>query len=203
MKTRKIMAMIMAVALSALCLGMVSGCAQPANQEDNAAKNRAYISQANTMMQQLNADLEPFTAAVAAEDVVTMEQAAANVYRDFAAFEKVTPPADMKDIHAEYSAGCEDLKQAMQAYVALFKDAADTDVSDLNEKLADVQKQYDSGIAHLQAGDKKMTELPGATPSSSSSAESGSSTESGGDSSSASESESSSAAEESSSSSQG
>jgi paraquat-inducible protein B len=170
---------VFVAAIMVACLALAVGCAPADQTEDNAALNRAYISTANTTMMQVNADLEPFTAAVAAEDVVTMEQAAANVYRDLDQFKAITAPKDMKDIHAEYSAGCDDLKKALQDYVALYKDAANTDVNDLNGTLAEIQKTYDSGIAHLQAADKMVTSLPGALPeaSSSSSAEAGSASE--------------------------
>ncbi|MDO4532170.1 MAG: DUF6376 family protein [Coriobacteriia bacterium] len=178
MTTRRIAPLLLITLVCALCLGAIAGCA-PAEQQDDAAKNRAYMSQANTIMMRLNADLEPFTAAVAAEDVVSMEQAAANVYRDIDSFKNITAPELMKDIHAEYCAGCDDLKQALQSYVALYKDAANTEASEINAAVAEIQKQYDSAIAHLQAADKKVTELNGALPTESSSAsESPASTES-------------------------
>jgi hypothetical protein len=169
-------------------MAMAVGCAPAEQTEDNAALNRAYISAANTAMMQVNADIEPFTAAVAAEDVVTMEQAAANVYRDLDQFKEMTPPKDMVDIHKEYSAGCDDLKQALQSYIAVYKDKAHLDVKDINDALADVQKQYDSGIAHLQEADKKVTSLPGATPDPSSSSDSNATESASSDSSASSES---------------
>lgn len=170
--------------ISVVCLVMAMGCAPAEKKEDNAALNRAYLSSTNTAMMQVNADLAPFTAAVAAEDVVTMEQAAAKVYRDIDSFMAITPPDDMKDIHKEYSAGCADLKSALQSYIALYKDSADSDVEQINAALAEVQKQYDSGIAHLQAGDKLVTELPGALPEESSSSSEGSDSSAASDSSS-------------------
>ena len=186
MKKRGIVTALLMVALCAMSLVAVAGCAPAEQQKDAAALNRAYLSQANTTMMQLNADLEPFTAAVAANDVVTMEQAAASVYRDIDAFKSIKPSDGMKDIHAEYCAGCDDLKQALQSYVALYKDAADADVKDINESVAAIQAQYDSGIAHLQAADKKITELPGAVPSSSSTASDAGESSSGSESSSSS-----------------
>lgn len=166
---RYFLTMLTIVVSVAFLLAMV-GCAQGEQQQDAATQNRAYMSRANTAMMQLNSDLEPFTAAVAAEDVVTMEQAATNVYRDIESFKAISAPEAMKDIHAEYCAGCDDLKAALQSYVACYKDASDTSVDELNEALATVQQQYDSGIAHLQAADKMVTELTGALPESSSSA---------------------------------
>ena len=177
MKTWRILPVLLMAMVCALCLGAISGCA-PSEQTDNAAKDRAYLSQANTTMMRLNADLEPFTAAVAAEDVVSMEQAAANVYRDIDAFKSITAPELMQDIHKEYCAGCDDLKQALQSYVALYKDAANTDIDEINDAIAAIQQQYDSGVAHLQAADKMVTELNGALPESSSASSSESSTES-------------------------
>ena len=169
MNMQKMLTAVIAM-VSVVCLAAVIGCAPAETTEDNAALNRAYIATANTAMMQVNADLEPFTAAVAAEDVVTMEQAATKVYRDFDQFKATTPPKDMEDIHKEYCAGCDDLKQALQSYVSLYKDAQNADVDDINKALEQVQEQYDSGIAHLQAADKMVTSLPGATPDASSSA---------------------------------
>ena len=169
MKMRRIMVAMMVAALCALSLAAMVGCEPLGQTEDTAAQNRAYLSQANTSMIHLNADLDSFTAAVAAEDLVTMEQVAGAVYRDIDAFEAITAPNDMKGIHEEYKAGCEDLKQALQSYVALYKDADEMDEKDMNEAIAAIQAQYDSGIAHLEAGDKMVTELPGALPESSSS----------------------------------
>lgn len=172
MKMRKMITAVLAAALSVLCLMAIAGCDAQEQKADAAAQNRAYMSQANSAMMQLDADLEPFTAAVAAEDVVTMEQAASKVYRDIDTFKAITAPDAMKDIHAEYSAGCEDLKQALQAYIALYSDASNADAKELNEGLASVQALYDSGIAHLKAGDTKATQLTGALPEGSSSASS-------------------------------
>jgi len=171
MSMKQLKTVVIAV-VAAMCLVAAMGCAPAEQQEDNAALNRAYISAANTAMMRVNADLEPFTAAVAAEDVVTMEQAATQVYRDLDQFKETVPPKDMENIHKEYCAGCDDLKAALQSYVTLFKDSADADVKDINDALAEVQKQYDSGIAHLQAADKMVTSLPGATPDASSSSSS-------------------------------
>ena len=169
MKTRRMMAILLAAALSVLCLAAMAGCAPSAETEDAASLNRAYMSKANTAMSQMNADLEPFTAAVAAGDIVTMEQAATNVYRDIDSFKRISAPDMMVEIHAEYCAGCDDLKNALQAYIAVFKDAEGADVSDINEVLGPVQQKYDSAIAHLQTADTLVTKLNGAMPSSSSS----------------------------------
>ena len=179
---------MVAVLVAAVCLVAMAGCAPAEQTQDAAAQNRAYMSQANTAMITLNADLEPFTAAIAADDVVTMEQAAANVYRDIDAFKAIKAPDAMKDIHAEYCAGCDDLKAALQGYVALFKNAADSNAADLNKGIAEVQKQYDSGIAHIKAADELTTKLNGALPeSTSSSADSSSQSASGSETASASE----------------
>ena len=168
MKTRRMVAVAVTLIVASLCLFAIAGCA-PGEQEYDPAEDRAYMSRANTTMMQLNADLEQFTEAVAAEDVVTMEKAASAAYRDMDAFKSITPPDAMKDIHAEYCAGCDDLKSALQAYIDLYKSAPDSDVKEINASIAEIQATYDSGIAHLQKADKMVSELPGATPETSSS----------------------------------
>lgn len=148
----------------ALCLACLAGCAGAANNVDAAAQNRAYMAQANTAMMQLNDDLVPFAEAAAAGDIVTMEQTAATAVRDMQAFEEIVAPEGMAEIHAEYAAGCKDLRAALQGYVQLYRDSASVDDADFNERIAAIQKQYDEGIAHIQQGDKMVTELNGALP---------------------------------------
>lgn len=150
---------------------MVAGCSPNGeNATDAAAQNRAYLSQANTAAMKLTSDFTPFNEAVAQGDIVTMENAAAEIYRDFDAFKELSAPEAMKDIHTEYCAGCDDLKQAVQGYVSLYRERNGSDMGDaaFNARIADIQKVYDSGIAHLQSADDKVKALPGATPSSSS-----------------------------------
>lgn len=175
MNRMKLLPLIAAFVLCVACLGALAGCEASDEATDAASKNRAYMSQANTAMMHLNQDLTAFSAAVAESDVVTMEQAAATAYRDIDTFKAITAPEPMAKIHAEYSSGCDDLEASLQAYLQLFREAESLDDEDFNKRIGSIQEQYDSGIAHLQAGDKLVTELNGALPSSSSSAESSSS----------------------------
>lgn len=162
------------IAACALCLACLAGCGGGVSDAEAAANNRAYMAQANTAMMQLNADLVPFSEAAAAGDVVTMEQAATTAMRDMRAFEEITAPEGMTAIHAEYVAGCRDLRAALQQYVQLYRESPNLDDAAFNERIATIQRQYDDGIAHIQQGDKLVTELTGALPEGESKAESSS-----------------------------
>ena len=169
MTRTKLLSTLVALALGISCLGALAGCdATAENATDAAAQNRAYMSQANTMGMQLDNDLAKFSEAVAADDIVTMEQTAANAYRVIDAFKEIEAPEAMAGIHAEYSAGCDDLEAALQAYVLLYRESDSLDNEAFNARIADIQEKYDSGIAHLQNGDGLVTKLTGALPSDSS-----------------------------------
>lgn len=167
-KTNRRLSALIGVVLLGMCLAVLSGCAAQEETTDVAAENRAYMSQANNIAMQLDEDLEPFTEAVADGDIVSMEQAASNVYRDIETFKALEAPDDMSEIHAEYSAGCDDLKEALQSYIALYQEADGMEADEINESLATIQEKYDDGISHLQAADTMVTQLNGALPSSSS-----------------------------------
>lgn len=161
---KRIGKLLAVIATFILCIACIAGCDASPDDADAPAKNRAYMSQANTAMMQLNKDLDPFSEAVAAGDIVSMERAATAASRDIDAFMAIEPPETMKDIHAEYCAGCDELRQALQAYVQLYREADDLDEAAFNERVYVIQAQYNSGIDHLTKGDKLVTELPGALP---------------------------------------
>lgn len=164
--------MMGAALLCALCLAALMGCGGSASDAEAAANNRAYLSQANTAMMQVNADLASFAEAAAAGDVVTMEQTSNAAMRDMQAFEGLTPPESMAAIHDEYAAGCESLRGALQAYVQLYRDSPNLDEGAFNERATAIQQQYDEGLARIQQGDKMVVDLAGVPMDDDSSAES-------------------------------
>ncbi len=177
MQLKRIIPVLFAVALVLTFFSLLSGCGSQEGKTDAAADNRSYMSQANTIAMQLDEDLQPFTEAVASNDIVSMRQAASKVYQDVENFKALSAPDALKDIHAEYSAGCDDLKEALETYIKVYQQADEdnADSDDLNGKIAKAQKSYESGIEHLQNADKMVTELNGALSSSSAAAASQSS----------------------------
>ncbi len=172
MQLKRIIPVLLAIALVLTFFSLLSGCGLQEEQTDAAADNRSYMSQANNIAMQLDEDLEPFTEAVANSDIVSMQQAASKVYQDVEDFKALSAPDALKDIHQEYSAGCDDLKEALETYVEVYQKADDegADSDALNSQIAEAQESYESGIEHLQNADKKVTELNGALVSSSSTA---------------------------------
>ena len=122
--------------------------------------------QNNQATEQQKANRHGFSDAVARGDLVTMRTQADNAFKSIEDLNKIEAPEDMKKIQAEYVEGCNDLKDAMNAYIGLYSEiesATDDqpfDYGTYDERLKAIQDQYDKGIGKLQSGDNKASELP-------------------------------------------
>lgn len=124
------------------------------------------MTQVNQTMEDLAGKLDGFSDAVARGDLVTMRTQADNAFKSIEDLNKIQAPEDMKKIQAEYVEGCNDLKDAMNAYIGLYSEiesATDDqpfDYGTYDERLKAIQDQYDKGIGKLQSGDNKASERP-------------------------------------------
>lgn len=164
MRCVKVGAVLCASVVMASVLG---GCAsQNTAATEQQSANRAYMTQANQKMDDLKSRLESFTDAVSRSDVVGMRTQAENAFKVIDDLNDISVPDAMKDIQQEYTDGTAALEDALSAYVDLYSeidsatDAQPFDWSTYDQRMADIQKQYDEGIDKLQAGDNKATELP-------------------------------------------
>lgn len=158
----RVCAVLCAAALAGATLG---GCMQ---QDTSAAQrqsaNREYMSQVNQTMEDLQEKLASFTDAVSRGDVVGMRTQADNAFKSIDDLNKLEAPEDLKDIQEAYVDGTGTLKEALSSYVDLYTeidsatDEQPFDWASYDERIGDIQSQYDAGIAQLEEGDQKAAE---------------------------------------------
>lgn len=156
--------------LVALCAGVLmvaalGGCAQKDTAAvQQQADNRQYMTQVNQKMEDLQTRLASFTDAVSRGDVVGMRTQADNAFKVIDDLHNADAPEDLKDIKQEYVDGADKLKSALNDYINLYTeidsatDAQPFDWATYDQRLADIQAQYDEGIGKLQSGDNKASE---------------------------------------------
>ena len=153
----KLTATVCAAALSVAVLG---GC-MPQQQTSAASQaqsdNRAYMTQVNQTMETLQTRLNGFSDAVSRGDVVTMRTQADNAFKALDELDSQEAPDAL---------GSEQLENALNAYIELYTEidsATDTqpfDWSTYDQRIADIQAAYNSGLEKLQEGDKTAADLP-------------------------------------------
>ena len=146
-----------AICVMALCLGVVSGCANGAANVDSAQQaHRTYMSKVNGIMAQLGDDLDSFVDAVSRDDLVNMRTQADNAYRSLDELSKLEPPEDLQDVQKQYVDGTAKLREALDGYIELYTatDSSDFDQSTYASRLANVQKLYDEGVDLLKKADE-------------------------------------------------
>lgn len=151
------------VTVSAALLG---GCSAQNNQAtEQQMENRQYMSQVNQTMEDLSGRLDGFSDAVARGDVVTMRTQVDDALSMLDNLSRTEAPEDLKEVQAAYVEGCDDLKAALNAYVDLYTeiesatDEQPFDYGTYDERLQEIQDQYNKGIEALQSGDSKASEL--------------------------------------------
>ena len=99
-------------------------------------------------------------------DVVTMRTQADNAFKALDELDSQEAPDALKDVKQCYVDGSEQLENALNAYIELYTeidsatDAQPFDWSTYDQRLADIQAAYNSGIEKLQEGDKTAADLP-------------------------------------------
>ena len=167
MKRTKLAAILSIVCAGVLMAGVLGGCAGTATTEEEEAQqaNRDYMSQVNSIMEELDEELESFTDAVSRDDVVGMSTQADNAYKVLDELEDLEVPEGLEEIQEDYLAGADSLEQALDAYVELYteidaaEDDEDFDWSSYEDRLAEVQTLYDEGIAQFEAADTAAAEM--------------------------------------------
>ena len=157
-----------AVCASAMLAVALSGCMQQtANQaNDQQSENREYMTQVNQKMDDLDSRLSDFVDAVSRGDVVTMRTQADNAFKALDELDSQEAPDALKDVKQCYVDGSEQLENALNAYIELYTeidsatDAQPFDWSTYDQRIADIQAAYNSGLEKLQEGDKTAADLP-------------------------------------------
>lgn len=147
-------------ATSALLALALSGCAQQTTaQNEQQNENRQYMTQVNQEMEELNTRLTSFTDAVSRGDVVTMRTQADDAFKVIDELSAADAPDALSDVKTGYVDGCNKLKDALNAYIALYTeiesatDAQPFDYSTYDARLAEIQSAYNDGIDQLKAAD--------------------------------------------------
>lgn len=159
------MTRIVSFALAALCLGALvalAGCAAQNNPATEAqTANRQYMAQVNQTMDDLSQKLEGFEDAVSRGDVVTMRTQADDAFRTLDSLAALQPPEVLKDVQQGYVDGCNQLKGALNDYIALYTDVANGSANGgaYADRLAAVQEAYNAGVDKLKATDEAATKL--------------------------------------------
>lgn len=158
---KKILSRILCLAFcGALCFALV-GCGNAGNgaEANEAAENRAYMSQLNTSMDTLKEKLDAFGESAAAGDLVKMRTDASKVASVIDQIRGYKVPDKLKDISAKYLEGLDSLECSMNAYISLFESVEGGKDVNADSKLAEIQAEYDKGIAALQEADNLAKEL--------------------------------------------
>ena len=158
MKSGVIAKIAAAACVTALAACLMTGCfggpAATMNEEQQA--NRAYMSQVNQTMEELDSSLDGFVDAVSRGDVVNMRSQADSAYKTLDKLERIEVPDDMADIQESYVEGTSKLREALDGYIELYTDESNPgfDWSGYDKRIAEVQKLYDDGVTALEAGDE-------------------------------------------------
>lgn len=162
-KVRNVLVLVIAA-----CIGMTLfiGCAAPANEAvDEAAQNREYMAQVNSLMEDLNEGLTDFSESVSADDLVSMKTNAEKAYKAIDELEKIEAPESLTEVQKEYLDGCKALKKALDGYLDIYTDI-DTATEEqpynfekYSDQLSKVKDSYEKGIEHLEEGDKLASEI--------------------------------------------
>ncbi len=163
-KLAKLPILLCAVALS---VAMLAGCTQQQTSAEQQAQsdNRAYMSQVNQSMEELQTRLTSFTDAVSRKDVVAMRTQADNAFKILDSLSDQEAPDALKDVKEKYVSGCNSLKSALNDYITLYTDiesATDENPFDwgtYDQRLAAIKATYDQGISDLQSADETVSSL--------------------------------------------
>lgn len=154
----KAIAVCVAAALGTAVLFGCSAAGTSTSQQQNG--NRQYMSQVNQVMDDLEIALANFNDAVSRDDVVGMQTQSNNALSTLDDLAGIEAPEDLADVKNGYEQGSDLLRTALNDYVALYTeiasatDAQPFDWSSYDARLAEIQKNYDEGIAKLKEADE-------------------------------------------------
>ena len=162
MNQRAIVKLIAFVCAAACALVALAGCwGVNSNASLEAQKaNRAYMSQVNENMVQLQENLDSFVDAVSRDDVVNMRTQATKAYKVLDALAAIEPPEAMAEVHGHYVTGANKLREALDGYVDLYTELHNSSSGNsmgkaaYDRRIATIQDLYDEGVAELKAGDE-------------------------------------------------
>ena len=166
MNRSKMTRILAALCAAVLMVGMLAGCAgieQNSEEAKAQAENRQFMSDVNAIMEELSQRLDSFNDAVSRGDVITMRTQADDAFKVLDNLESLEAPEVLQDVKQGYVDGSKQLKDALNAYIALYTDlaanpsAVSTDA--YKERLASIQDTYDQAVEKLKSTDAAATQL--------------------------------------------
>ncbi|MCI8340916.1 MAG: hypothetical protein HFJ73_04905 [Eggerthellaceae bacterium] len=166
MNRSKMTRILAALCAAVLMVGMLAGCAgieQNSEEAKAQAENRQFMSDVNAIMEELSQRLDSFNDAVSRGDVITMRTQADDAFKVLDNLESLEAPEVLQDVKQGYVDGSKQLKDALNAYIALYTDlaanpsAVSTDA--YKERLASIQDTYDQAVEKLKSTDEAATQL--------------------------------------------
>lgn len=166
MNRSKMPRILAALCAAVLMVGMLVGCAgieQNSEEAKAQAENRQFMSDVNAIMEELSQRLDSFNDAVSRGDVITMRTQADDAFKVLDNLESLEAPEVLQDVKQGYVDGSKQLKDALNAYIALYTDlaanpsAVSTDA--YKERLASIQDTYDQAVEKLKSTDEAATQL--------------------------------------------
>ncbi|HAM15968.1 MAG TPA: hypothetical protein DCP91_08965 [Eggerthellaceae bacterium] len=157
-----IIAKIGMAACACVLAGVLAGCGPNAGTSatDEQQANRAYMSQVNEAMVQLDDQLDQFVDAVSRGDVVNMRTQADNAYKVLDSLADIEAPEAMKDIRDKYVDGTDKMRKALDAYIDLYAEVSRAgesyDWSAYEKRVKEVQDLYDEGVKALKSADETV-----------------------------------------------
>lgn len=166
MNRSKMTRILAALCAAVLMVGTLVGCAgieQNSEEAKAQAENRQFMSDVNAIMEELSQRLGSFNDAVSRGDVITMRTQADDAFKVLDNLESLEAPEVLQDVKQGYVDGSKQLKDALNAYIALYTDlaanpsAVSTDA--YKERLASIQDTYDQAVEKLKSTDEAATQL--------------------------------------------
>lgn len=166
MNRSKMTRILAALCAAVLMVGTLAGCAgieQNSEEAKAQAENRQFMSDVNAIMEELSQRLGSFNDAVSRGDVITMRTQADDAFKVLDNLESLEAPEVLQDVKQGYVDGSKQLKDALDAYIALYTDlatnpsAVSTDA--YKERLASIQDTYDQAVEKLKSTDEAATQL--------------------------------------------
>lgn len=166
MNRSKMTRILAALCAAVLMVGTLAGCAgieQNSEEAKAQAENRQFMSDVNAIMEELSQRLGSFNDAVSRGDVITMRTQADDAFKVLDNLESLEAPEVLQDVKQGYVDGSKQLKDALNAYIALYTDlaanpsAVSTDA--YKERLASIQDTYDQAVEKLKSTDEAAAQL--------------------------------------------
>lgn len=154
---------IAAFAAALVLVVALAGCTGAINNEADSQQqaNRAYMSQVNEIMMQVDSTLSTFVSSVASSDIVSIRSSANDALSELSKLSSLEAPDDLKDIQTDYQNGSDKLSDALNQYIQLYADvdAGGLDQAAVNERIGEIQSLYDEGYNALKSADEAAANL--------------------------------------------